>query len=63
MDTPDRAWIDGHVEGYVLKDAELDYLVDLLESVGQRAGAEATVDLPRALTSVGGGRTVRRRRA
>jgi len=52
MDTPDRNWILGHVEAYVLKDAELDYLVDLLESVGQGAGAEATVDLPRSLGSV-----------
>ena len=56
MDAPDRDWIEGHVEAYVLKDAELDYLVDLLESVGERAGAEATVDLPRSLTSVAAAR-------
>jgi DNA-binding NarL/FixJ family response regulator len=56
MDMPDRDWIEGHVEAYVLKDTELDYLVDLLESIGQRAGAEATVDLPRSLTSVAAAR-------
>jgi DNA-binding NarL/FixJ family response regulator len=52
MEAADRHWIEGHVDAYVLKDAELDYLVDLLESVGQRSGAEATVDLPCSLTSV-----------
>ena len=46
-----RDWIAGQVEGYVLKDAELDYLVDLLESVGRPGQTEATLDLPRALTS------------
>jgi CheY-like chemotaxis protein len=44
-------WIAEHVEGYVLKDAELDYLIDLLESVGRPAETEATLELPRALTS------------
>lgn len=52
LEPPDRSWIEDLVEGYVLKDAELDYLVDLLESVGGRGGAEASFDLPRALTSV-----------
>jgi DNA-binding NarL/FixJ family response regulator len=56
LDSPDRDWIEGHVEGYVLKDAELDYLVDLLESIGNRGGAEATVDLPRSLASVAAAR-------
>lgn len=44
-------WIAQQVEGYVLKDAELDYLVDLLESVGRPGDNEATLDLPMALTS------------
>lgn len=48
----DREWISGHVEGYVLKDAELDYLVDLLESVGHRQASEAAIDLPQDPTSV-----------
>ena len=56
LDSPDRDWIEGHVEGFVLKDTELDYLVDLLESVAQRGGAEASVDLPRSLTSVAAAR-------
>jgi DNA-binding NarL/FixJ family response regulator len=45
-------WIRENVEGYVLKDEQLDYLVDLLQSVGARRGAEAMLELPRSLTSV-----------
>ena len=52
----DRDWIAQHVEGYVLKDAELDYLVGLLEAVGQPPGPEATLDLPEALTSAASAR-------
>lgn len=37
-------WVREHVEGYVLKDVQVDYLVDLLQSVA-RDGAEATLDL------------------
>lgn len=48
----DKAIAD-YVEGYVLKDADLGYLVDVLESVGKRREPEVTLDLPRALTSVG----------
>jgi len=40
-----------HVDGYVLKDSKVDYLIDLLQSVGQRAGRQSAIDLPRALTS------------
>lgn len=50
-DPVDRAWIEDRVEGYVLKDEQVEYLVDLLESVGQRPGAEATLELPQRLTS------------
>lgn len=50
-ESTDDAWISRHVEGYVPKDAELDYLVDLLESVSRPGGAEISIDLPRALTS------------
>jgi DNA-binding NarL/FixJ family response regulator len=48
----DQAWIRRQVDGYVLKDTELDYLVDLLESVGSRSVDAAVLDLPRELTSV-----------
>jgi DNA-binding NarL/FixJ family response regulator len=46
------AWIQQHVEGYVLKDEHLDYLLDLLQSVGTREGTRAQLELPRELTSV-----------
>lgn len=48
----DRSWAARHVEGYVLKDAALDYLVDLLEAVGQPRRAEAAIELPQDATSV-----------
>ncbi|RYU09941.1 response regulator [Nocardioides iriomotensis] len=47
----DDAWVRAHVEGYVLKDDELEYLVDLLASVGSRATRQSVLELPRALTS------------
>ena len=52
LETSDRAWIREHAEGYVLKDADLGYLVDLLESVGQTSGTQAVIDLPDDLSSV-----------
>ena len=36
LETVDRAWIDANAAGFVLKDADLGYLIDLLESVGSR---------------------------
>lgn len=51
----DRGWIDQNAAGYVVKDAEIDYLVDLLETVGRPAGDEAVqavLDLPDELSSV-----------
>ena len=56
LDPQDRDWITGQVEGYVLKDQELDYLVDLLESVGRPRTDEAEVDLPRSAESVAAAR-------
>jgi DNA-binding NarL/FixJ family response regulator len=47
----DDAWVKEQVEGYVLKDAELDYLIGLLTAVGANASRSRVVDLPRALTS------------
>lgn len=57
LETVDRAWIDAHAAGFVLKDADLGYLVDLLESVvlvGQAddGAPQAALDLPHELTSV-----------
>jgi DNA-binding NarL/FixJ family response regulator len=51
-DTAEHQWVEGQVEGYVLKDTQLDYLVDLLESVARRETNEADLELPRELTSV-----------
>jgi DNA-binding NarL/FixJ family response regulator len=51
-DASEHEWVEGQVEGYVLKDTQLDYLVDLLESVARREAVEALLDLPRELTSV-----------
>lgn len=48
----DRAWYAERVEGYVLKDAQLDFLVDLLEMVGERPGEQASIELPADPTSV-----------
>jgi DNA-binding NarL/FixJ family response regulator len=51
-DASEHQWVEGQVEGYVLKDTQLDYLVDLLESVARRETVEAQLELPRELTSV-----------
>jgi CheY-like chemotaxis protein len=51
-DASEHQWVEGQVEGYVLKDTQLDYLVDLLESVARRETVEAHLELPRELTSV-----------
>ncbi|GAA2724146.1 hypothetical protein CAE01nite_09870 [Cellulomonas aerilata] len=51
LDPAERAWIAERVEGVVLKDADLDYLLDLLTTVGVQQDV-AVVDLPRDLRSV-----------
>ena len=52
-DAEDRSWYEQRAAGYVLKDADIDYLVDLLESVTRPAASEeATLDLPQDLASV-----------
>jgi len=49
----DRAWYDQNAQGYVLKDADIDYLVALLESVARpTVQSEAVLDLPQELGSV-----------
>ncbi|GAA1142134.1 response regulator [Nocardioides aquiterrae] len=52
LETADRAWIRENSAGYVLKDSDLGYLVDLLESVGRPEVAQAVIDLPDDLSSV-----------
>jgi CheY-like chemotaxis protein len=53
LETVDRGWIDAHAAGFVLKDADLGYLVDLLEAVVGRDETQAVIDLPDELSSVG----------
>ena len=52
LETADRAWISDHAEGFVLKDSNLGYLIDLLEAVGTTTKTEAVIDLPNDLSSV-----------
>ena len=47
----DDTWVRDHVDGYVLKDDALDYLIELLASVGTRTSRETALDLPNSLTS------------
>jgi CheY-like chemotaxis protein/anti-sigma regulatory factor (Ser/Thr protein kinase) len=48
----DRAWFEERVVGYVLKDADLDFLIDVIERSGAQAD-ETSIELPRDLSSVG----------
>jgi CheY-like chemotaxis protein/anti-sigma regulatory factor (Ser/Thr protein kinase) len=41
-DDEDREYFEEHVSGYVLKSADLDYLVDLLDDVGRTAERHAS---------------------
>ena len=50
------AGIVEHVEGYVLKDADIDYLIDLLQAIGGRRAVEASTTLPSDLASPSGAR-------
>ena len=52
LETSDRTWIRDHSEGFVVKDADIGYLIDLLESVGRRDETRAALDLPDDLRSV-----------
>ena len=51
VEPADRDWIADQVEGYVLKEADLDYLVDLLASVGHPREDVRSMDLPQGFTS------------
>jgi DNA-binding NarL/FixJ family response regulator len=50
-DPDDETWVRENVEGYVLKDETLDYLVGLMETVRPPVTDEAEIELPLALTS------------
>jgi CheY-like chemotaxis protein len=43
----DRAWFEERAAGYVLKDADLDYLIDMLENVGGTPSDIRVLDAPR----------------
>jgi len=47
----DSAGIAEEVEGYALKDSQLDYLVQLLETVGRASAGRSAVQLPPDLSS------------
>lgn len=52
LDTVDGAWIDDNTAGLVVQDADLGYLVELLESIGRPVHGEAVLDLPDDFGSV-----------
>jgi DNA-binding NarL/FixJ family response regulator len=50
-DPADSAGIADEVEGYALKDSQLDYLVDLLEQVGGQRTGQSSIELPADIAS------------
>jgi DNA-binding NarL/FixJ family response regulator len=57
---PEESGLVDQVEGYVLKDSQLDYLVDLLETVGSQRSGQSSIDLPADLSSAGKARSFTR---
>lgn len=51
-DGEDRAWFEENAAGYVLKSAELDYLVDLLDEVGRPTERHETAQFVAGVGSV-----------
>jgi CheY-like chemotaxis protein len=51
-ETADRAHLVRQVEGFVMKDDDLDFLIDLLETLGAARRRHVTLDLGRDLGSV-----------
>lgn len=51
-ETADRAQLVEQVEGFVMKDDDLDFLIDLLETLGAARRDHASIDLGRDLGSV-----------
>jgi CheY-like chemotaxis protein/anti-sigma regulatory factor (Ser/Thr protein kinase) len=60
-DPDDRSWYEERAAGYVLKNEDLDYLVDLLVSAARPQRAVAVLDLPQELGSVREARSLVRR--
>ncbi len=52
--------IAGRVEGYALKDNDLDYLVELLETLGREPAGQTALHLPADLTSASAARAFTR---
>ena len=50
-DPEDSAGIADEVEGYALKDSQLAYLVELLETIGRQQSGRSTVQLPADMSS------------
>jgi CheY-like chemotaxis protein/anti-sigma regulatory factor (Ser/Thr protein kinase) len=46
MEPTDRGWFEERTAGYVLKDDDIDYLVDLLENIGRTPGDVRVLDAP-----------------
>jgi CheY-like chemotaxis protein/anti-sigma regulatory factor (Ser/Thr protein kinase) len=53
---PETSGLTERVEGYVLKDADIDYLTELLETVARESDVQASMTLPPDLASAGGAR-------
>ena len=51
-DDEDRAYFEEHASGYVLKDADLDYLVGLLDDVGRNADRHESAQFDAEVSSV-----------
>ena len=51
IEPEDSAGIADEVDGYALKDSDLDYLVEMLEEVGRRRSGQRAVRLPADLAS------------
>lgn len=60
-DPDDRLWFEENTAGYVLKNEDLDYLVDLLEAAGRPQRQAVEADLPQDLGSVRQARSLVRR--
>jgi CheY-like chemotaxis protein len=53
----ESAGIDARVDGYAMKDTQLDYLVDLLETLGKQRTGQTTIKLDGGLASARTART------